>query len=69
MLHEYNVGDDWPKRVDMILGGGGQDHGQSRVTDDLFARADVIRELAKDGVPMLMILVKRMLLMKPKIVY
>ena len=55
VLHEYNVGDDWPKRVDMVLGGGGQDHGQSRVTDDLFARAGAIRELAKNGVPMLMI--------------
>lgn len=55
VLHEYNVGDDWPKRVDMVLGGGGQDHGQSRVTDDLFASADAIRELAKNGVPMLMI--------------
>ena len=31
VLHEYNVGDAWPERVDMILGGGGQDHGQSRV--------------------------------------
>ena len=55
VLHEYNVGDLWPERVDMILGGGGQDHGQSRVTEDLFARADAIRELAKDGFPMLMI--------------
>lgn len=55
VLHEYNVGDLWPEHVDMILGGGGQDHGQSRVTEDLFARADAIRGLAKDGVPMLMI--------------
>ena len=55
VLHEYNVGDAWPKCVDMILGGGGQDHGQSRVTEDLFTRAGAIRELAKNGVPMLMI--------------
>ena len=55
VLHEYNVGDDWPERVDMILGGGGQDHGQSRVTEDLFARADAIRGLAENGVTMLMI--------------
>ena len=32
VLREYNVGDLWPEHVDMILGGGGQDHGQSRVT-------------------------------------
>lgn len=55
VLHEYNPGDDWPEQVDMILGGGGQDCGQSKVTQDLFKRADTLRALAEDGVPMLMI--------------
>ena len=55
VLHEYNQGDPWPEHVDLILGGGGQDNGQKKITDDLFARADTLRTLAADGVPMLMI--------------
>nr|WP_236036907.1 glutamine amidotransferase [Bifidobacterium simiiventris] len=51
----YNQGDDWPDRVDLILGGGGQDTGQKKIIDDLFRRADLLRTLAADGVPMLMI--------------
>ena len=39
----------------MILGGGGQDTGQKKIIDDLFARADDLRRFAADGVPMLMI--------------
>src|SRR5690606_20898142 len=35
--------------------GGGQDSGQVRVQDDLAAHADRLRELATEGVPMLMI--------------
>ena len=31
-LHAYNQGDEWPERVDMILGGGGQDTGQKKIT-------------------------------------
>lgn len=29
-LHAYNQGDEWPERVDMILGGGGQDTGRRK---------------------------------------
>lgn len=54
-LHYYNPGDVWPDQVDLILGGGGQDRGQERVMDDLMARGPALRELADDGVPMLMI--------------
>lgn len=54
-IHAYNVGDAWPEHVDLILGGGGQDKGQAVISDDLFARADTIRALAADGVPMLLI--------------
>ena len=43
------------EHVDMILGGGGQDTGQKKIIDDLFARADDLRRFAADGVPMLMI--------------
>ena len=54
-LHEYNQGDDWPEHVDLVLGGGGQDTGQKRISEDLFQRADLLRGMAKDGVPMLVI--------------
>ena len=55
VTHYYNQGDQWPIGVDLILGGGGQDTGQKKIIKDFFARADLIRELAADGVPMLMI--------------
>lgn len=54
-LHAYNQGDEWPERVDMILGGGGQDTGQKKITGDLFKRAGRLHDLAADGTPMLMI--------------
>lgn len=55
VIHTYNSGDPWPDHVDMILGGGGQDNGQKRIADDFFKRADILRHLAQDDVPMLMI--------------
>jgi hypothetical protein len=54
-LHVYNQGDAWPEHIDMILGGGGQDNGQKKITEDLFLRADELRSLAADGTPMLAI--------------
>lgn len=52
---EVNPGDPMPESVDIVVGGGGQDSGQGRVALDLGVRADEIRALAADGVPMLMI--------------
>lgn len=54
-IHYYNQGDSWPDHVDMILGGGGQDEGQRKIIRDLCTRAEMIRSLAHQGVPMLMI--------------
>ncbi|KAA8828536.1 type 1 glutamine amidotransferase [Bifidobacterium myosotis] len=54
-IHQYNQGDDWPDHVDLILGGGGQDTGQKKIIDDFFGRAELLRSLAADGTPMLMI--------------
>ena len=54
-IHMINQNDPWPDHVDMILGGGGQDTGQKKITRDLFRRADLLRGLAADGMPMLMI--------------
>lgn len=55
VVHQYNQGDEWPEHVDLILGGGGQDTGQKKIIDDFYMRADLLRKLAADGVPMLMI--------------
>lgn len=52
---EVNPGDDLPERVDIVLGGGGQDSGQGRVATDLQQKADALRKLAAEGTPMLMI--------------
>ncbi len=54
-IHEYNVGDAWPAHVDLILGGGGQDKGQAIISEDLFSRSQNIHDLAREGVPMLVI--------------
>ena len=54
-LLEYNVGDEFPDRVDLIVGGGGQDSGQLVIQEDLQSRAGVLTELAEDGAPMLLI--------------
>ncbi len=52
---EVNVGDPLPEEVDIIIGGGGQDSGQERVARDLAGRGAALRELADDGLPMLLI--------------
>ncbi|PAU69975.1 glutamine amidotransferase [Bifidobacterium italicum] len=54
-VHAVNQRDPWPDHADVILGGGGQDTGQKKIIDDLYARADTLRALADDGTPMLMI--------------
>lgn len=51
----YEPGDTFPDDVDIILGGGGQDSGQVKITDDLVKLAPTLHALAKDGVPMLVI--------------
>jgi CobQ-like glutamine amidotransferase family enzyme len=54
-LLAYNPGDTFPKDVDIIVGGGGQDSGQDIIQNDLLKIAPVLRQLADDNVPMLMI--------------
>jgi CobQ-like glutamine amidotransferase family enzyme len=54
-LMSYNPGDKFPEHVDLIVGGGGQDSGQSKIGADLIAIGPRLKELADDGVPMLMI--------------
>lgn len=49
------IGDDLPEDTLMIIGGGGQDSGQANITNDLINKADKLKKMAKNGVPMLMI--------------
>jgi len=55
VVHQHHPGNDFPADAHLVLGGGGQDSGQARVEDDLAHNADVLRALAADGTPMLMI--------------
>lgn len=55
VVHHYNAGDSFPKEADIIIGGGGQDSGQGRITNDLQKIAPRIRQLAEKGTPMLVI--------------
>lgn len=52
---DLNPGDPWPEHTDIVIGGGGQDSGQSRVARDLQDRRDTVCALADDGVPMLVV--------------
>lgn len=52
---EYNPGDEFPMDADIILGGGGQDSGQSKIQQDLLEIAPKLKELAEKNVPMIVI--------------
>lgn len=54
-LMEYNPGDTFPPEVDLIVGGGGQDSGQTKIGEDLLQIGPRLKQLAEDGVPMLVI--------------
>ncbi|MBV7432289.1 type 1 glutamine amidotransferase [Dermabacteraceae bacterium P13264] len=52
---DYNPEDDFPADFDLLVGGGGQDSGQNKIKDDLLAIGPRLKELAAEGVPMLVI--------------
>lgn len=52
---DYNPEDSFPTDADIIVGGGGQDSGQSVIGDDLQSIAATLREMAEKGTPMLVI--------------
>lgn len=54
-LIEHHPGKTFPKDVDIIIGGGGQDSGQDVVQEDLLKIGDQLHKLADANVPMLMI--------------
>jgi len=53
IVTQYNVGDTFPKNIDIIIGGGGQDSGQLKIYKDLLKLKPTLHELAKNGTPML----------------
>lgn len=55
VVHDHHPGAPWPEQAHLVVGGGGQDSGQVRVQEDLATHADRLRQLAADGLPMLMI--------------
>ena len=55
LVHQHHPGNDFPADAHLVLGGGGQDSGQARVENDLVRNSEVLRVLAADGAPMLMI--------------
>jgi CobQ-like glutamine amidotransferase family enzyme len=54
-LLEHDPGKAFPNDVDIIIGGGGQDSGQSVVKEDLLKISETLHSLADENVPMLMI--------------
>lgn len=55
VIKTYDIGDKWPSKIDIILGGGGQDSGQTRIQTDLMSIGRKLRNLADKDTPMLMI--------------
>jgi len=51
----YNVGDTLPTKVDIVIGGGGQDSGQEKIHADLLKIGPALKKWADDGTPMLMV--------------
>ncbi len=55
VIVEYNPGDKFPDKVDIIIGGGGQDSGQDTIQQDLLAIGPRLKKLADNDMPMLVI--------------
>jgi len=54
-ISSYNIGDSFPKNVDIVVAGGGQDSGQEKVNKDLLKIKDKLKKLAENYTPMLLI--------------
>ncbi len=54
-LLQHHPGATFPKDIDLIVGGGGQDSGQTKVQTDLLRIGPMLHKLADSGTPMLMI--------------
>lgn len=54
-IHYYSAGDPFPKEVDILLGGGGQDSAQGDIQQDIVRIGDRLHKLVTDDVPMLVV--------------
>lgn len=54
-LVDHHPGEKLPSGAHLVVGGGGQDSGQARVEADLEVNGPLLKALAEDGTPMLMI--------------
>lgn len=54
-LRNHHPGEPFPTDAHLVMGGGGQDSGQSRVEADLAVIGPDLAAMAADGVPMIMI--------------
>lgn len=52
---EHHPKAEFPKDIDLIVGGGGQDSGQDKIKDDLLHIGPELHRQADNGLPMLMI--------------
>ena len=54
-LLQHHPGAKFPEHIDLIVGGGGQDSGQTKVQRDLQIIASKLHKLAEKNIPMLMV--------------
>lgn len=52
-IHYVGVGDKWPKQLDVLVTGGGQDSGQFKIQADLAKKGPQLKQLVDDGLCLL----------------
>ena len=52
---EHEIGDKLPKDIDIIFGGGGQDSGQLKISEDIKNNGAEIKNMIEGGVPALLV--------------
>jgi CobQ-like glutamine amidotransferase family enzyme len=55
VVNYHHPGGDFPKEVDMVIGGGGQDSAQADVQNDILKIGSQLHKLTETGVPMVLI--------------
>jgi len=55
VIHFHHAKQALPQKIDIVLGGGGQDSAQSDIQNDVLRVGNKLHRLAEAGVPMLMI--------------
>ncbi|MGH7156584.1 MAG: type 1 glutamine amidotransferase [Candidatus Saccharimonadales bacterium] len=54
-VHYHHPGGSLPKKVDVVVGGGGQDSAQADVQNDILKIGGQLHKLSEDNVPMILI--------------